>query len=504
MRSLLAAFVALACLDAISAQCQPGFGLASYYGSNMVLQRPPARPRIWGYASAVGLQIIVNLNPGAQTVFVNSVMGPDGRPTWEILLQPIMTGGAHTITVQEGPNCVLTLTNVLIGDIWVCSGQSNMEMSLQQIDNPQPDIDDVVNYQMVRTLHAHNQESNVPLNDLRSVRNWAMPTPGQISGFSAICWLFGRNLFIKHGRPIGLIDATWGGTRIEAWSGPDALSVCALEKSEQDPNDASALWNAMIHPLLSFPIYGAIWYQGESNSGNPAYACFIKAMVADWRNKWNQRNPEMDPLFPFGQVQLAPWRNQDIESGFTEVRWAQTDSFGYTPNANMPKFFMACAIDLPDFTSPAGDIHPRYKRQIAHRLALAAFNVAYDDTDTGIYQGPIPTGYSRDGNNVRISYGLALQFRTTNTPGMFELCCGASAANTCNNAGGRWVVTSFIQGGTMDMTLTNPCSPTESVTGFRFLWRESPCRILESCPVYSVENSLPAPPYVHHGNIARG
>jgi len=169
----------------------------------------------------------------------------------------------------------------------------------------------------------------------------------------------------------------------------------------------------------------------------------------------------------------------------------------------MDKFFLAVAIDLPDFASPAGDIHPRYKRQIADRLSLAAYNVAYGSTDTGIYQGPIPTAYAREGNNVRITYGMPVTFRTTSDTGMFEICCGAAATNTCV-AGGRWVVTTFVSGAANSMLLNNPCTSTESVTGFRYLWRESPCRTLESCPVYSVENTLPAPPYVHHGAIMRG
>jgi len=474
-----------------------------------VLQRPPARPRIWGYAATVGQQVIVNLNSGAQTVITDSVMGPDGRPTWTALLNPITTVGPHSISIQAGASCVITISNILVGDVWVCSGQSNMEMRMRELDNPQPDIDDAVNYPNVRTMYVNNAESNVPLNDLRAVRNWAVPTAGDISAFSAICWLFGRNLYRKYGRPVGMIDATWGGTRIEAWSSPDALRVCfgddqSSNGPESDPNDASALWNAMINPLLPMPIFGGIWYQGESNTGNSnMYACAMKSMVTDWRTKWNQRNPEMDITFPFGQCQLAPWRNQDIVTGFPEIRWAETDSLGYTPNTNMVKFFIAVAIDLPDFSSPSGDIHPRYKRQIADRLSLAAYNVAYGSTDTGIYQGPIPTMYAREGNGVRVTYGTPVLFRTTTDPGMFEICCGAAATNTCV-AGGRWVVTTFVSGNANSMLLNNPCTGAESVTGFRYLSRESPCRTLESCPVYSVENTLPAPPYVHHGAIMRG
>jgi sialate O-acetylesterase len=258
----------------------------------------------------------------------------------------------------------------------------------------------------------------------------------------------------------------------------------------------------MIHPFLPFPVFGAIWYQGESNQGNAnLYDCAINAMVTDWRTKWNQRNPEMDITFPFGQVQLAPNTDVDRATGFPDVRWTQADRVGYNPTASMEKFFMAVAVDLPDFNSTQGSIHPRYKRQIADRLALGAFQVAYGTTTAGIYQGPIPTGYSIDGSNVRITYGMNLQFRTTTGNELFEFCCGASPTATCT-AGGQWTVTSFVAGNNQDVALANPCSTGQSVTGFRYLWRESPCKTLESCPIYSVENNLPAPPYVYNGLIS--
>jgi sialate O-acetylesterase len=209
----------------------------------------------------------------------------------------------------------------------------------------------------------------------------------------------------------------------------------------------------------------------------------------------------MDLVFPFGQVQLAPWKNEDISAGFPDVRWEQTDHVGYTPNLSMNKYFLSVAIDLPDFDSPYGSIHPRYKRQVATRLSLAAQYVAYNEPGGGLYQGPIPSAIVNEGNGqVRLTYPVPLQFRTTSSG--FELCCGASPANTCTQ-GGRWVAAPFFQGTTQAVLLTNPCGGAESVTGFRYLWRESPCA-LEACPIYSVENSLPAPPYQFNGAVLQG
>jgi len=499
MRAFIALICGLVLLDTAFGQCPPQFGVASYYASNMVLQGPPARPRIWGYAVNVGDQIIVNLNTGAQTVSVNAVMGPAGRPTWEAALNPITTEGPHSIAIQSGA-CVITLSNILIGDVYLCSGQSNMCHRLDNIDDPAQEINLVPNFPKIRTFQAALQTAGSPQQDLLGVtRNWAVPTTGNMPSFSAVCWLFAKNLFLKYGRPIGLVQTCWGGTRIEAWSSPQALSQCfTTVPPGTGANEASVLYNAMIHPFIPMPIFGAIWYQGESNDGNAnLYGCAIKAMVGDWRTLWKARNAEMDATFPFGQVQIAPDRDVDA-TRFAGVRWYQTDTFGYTPNTNMAKFFIAVAIDLPDFTSPYGSIHPRYKRQIGSRLALAAMNVAYGSTDTGIYQGPRPTAYAIDGSNVRVTYNVPLRYGVTTS--IFELCCGASPTQICG-AGGNWAVSNFIQGNAQNIVISNPCSAAQTVTGFRYLWRESPCRTLESCPIYSQENVLPAPPFIYDGAI---
>jgi len=330
------------------------------------------------------------------------------------------------------------------------------------------------------------------------ISSWAAIMPS----YSAVCWLFAKNLFQKYGKPIGLIQTCWGGTRIEAWSSPQALSQCfTTVPPGTGQNEAMVLYNAMIHPFIPMPIFGAIWYQGEANTGNAnLYGCAIKAMVGDWRASWKARNPEMDAAFPFGQVQLAPNRNQDVVAGFSDVRWHQTYAFGYTPNSELDNFFLAVAVDLPDFDSPQGAIHPRYKRQIATRLALAAANVAYGSTDTGIYQGPLPTGFAIDEANVRVTYNVPLRYGITIS--IFEFCCGASAAQTCG-AGGTWQISTFVQGNSQDILISNPCTAAQTVTGFRYLWRESPCRTLEACPIYSVENNLPAPPYLYNGSITK-
>jgi sialate O-acetylesterase len=463
----------------------------------MVVQQAPARPKFWGYRPDFDDQIVVEI-AGVQTVTATETTAPDGTPTWEAEFNPLSGPGPYTVTLTLGA-CSTTLNDVLAGDVWVCSGQSNMEHALQNIDDPEPEIADVVNYPNVRTFLAGREWSDTTLYDLRSVsQNWAVPTTSNIRGFSAVCWLFGRNLYQKLQRPIGLIETNWGGTRIEAWTSAEALPICFNPVGGgSPPNGPSQLYNAMIHPFLPFPIFGATWYQGESNQGNSnLYGCALKAMVGDWRARWFAENPSIDPAFPFGVVQLAPNTDNDASTGFPDVRWQQTDSFGYAPNANMNKFFLAVAVDLPDFGSPYGSIHPRYKRQIAQRLALGAFNVAYGQTDSGIFQGPIPTQFINEGDAIRVVYSVPLAYRATNG---FELCCGDSSSATCS-AGGQWVTAALGEQNTNDITLAIPCGGSQSVTGFRYVWRESPCP-LEACTLYSVENDLPAPPFIYNGAI---
>jgi len=466
----------------------------------MVLQQAPARVKIWGYRPRTSNSVTVQI-VGVETVTATEGTASGDVPIWTAEFRPLTGPGPYVITATLGA-CNIKLNDVLAGDVWLCSGQSNMEQRMDQSDNPGQDIADVVNYQNVRTFIVGHLWSNVPQYDLgRPQQNWAVPTPTNIRAFSAVCWLFGRNLYRKLHRPIGLIESNWGGTRIEAWTSSEALPVCFKPVTPgSPPNGPSQLYNAMINPILSMPIFGAIWYQGESNTYNAnLYGCALKAMVRDWRAKWYAKNPTMDPVFPFGVVQLAPYRNQNILTGFPDVRWQQTDSLGYLPNKNMDRFFLSVAIDLPDFYSPYGSIHPRYKRQIAQRLALGAFNVAYFQRDSGIFQGPIPTRFVNEGTAIRVIYSVPLEYRASSG---FELCCANSASTTCLS-GGKWLTASLREKNPNNVTLAIPCGSSQYVTGFRYLWRESPC-LLEACPLYSVENSLPAPPYLYNGAIVKG
>jgi len=216
--------------------------------------------------------------------------------------------------------------------------------------------------------------------------------------FQPLAGFFGRNLYDNLQVPIGLFSDNWGGTPVQAWSSADALKKCPGKSKPTEkvggPNDPSNLWNAMILPVLSMTIKGALWYQGESNSGQPNYyACGFPAMIADWREKWGGTTSK---TFPFYYVQLAPWLNGDVNS---EPLTRLSQLFA---NA-LPLVGFATAADLGDPLSPYGSIHPRGKQEIGKRLALAARGISYGQTVA--YLGPMATSFTAvSGTSVRVDF----------------------------------------------------------------------------------------------------
>merc|ERR1712226_125221 len=469
------------------------FGVANSYGSHMVLQRrvESRGAVVWGYAVEVGDTVTLEINGEEATT--QAFQGTSGRPEWRMTLR-YEEGGPYQINIRS-EGCSVTLDDVLFGDVWFCSGQSNMVHILRNIDDPEPELADIENHPNVRAFRSAQRWSDDPQHDLLSVSlPWGRPTRNTIQGFSAVCWLFGVRMSQLYNRPIGLVKSVWGGTRIEAWSSPDALQICYPDgvPPRNNQNGESALWNALVNPLLSMSITGALWYQGEANSRQLEYECALREMVADWRMRWSLGTEgNTDPQFGFGVVQLAPNQDRNNAVGFPEVRWAQSGFEGNTPTERLPNVFMSVAIDLPDFNSPHGSIHPRYKRQIAERLVLGARAITYGEDIT--FQGPMPLSYVREGNVLSMDYGQELEIRDTAKNFYFEACCSSDPSTDCLRGGGGY---SFISAPIVASTDTAvsveaACPQGQEWVGVRYLWRESPCA-LEMCPIYG--ENLPAPP----------
>ncbi|WAR08529.1 SIAE-like protein [Mya arenaria] len=487
----------------------------------MVLQKGPSRSQLWGYADTVGVTVTAQVRPGGDPVHTKTVLhqGP-GMVIWKVMLP-----AEDDVTSSESN---VTINDVMFGDVWVCSGQSNMQFTLSMVNNFSSEIADAENYPDIRLMTVDQQWSATPKFDIEDIEeNWTRPNKDAVGHsdwtyFSAVCWLYGKYLYQTLNRPIGLIASTWGGTPIEAWSSNDAMRVCNTTSTNHNSVHASIapqdkptqLWNAMIHPLLNMTIYGAIWYQGEANAGAPdSYACRFKAMIDDWRSKFEEASyGQTHAVFPFGFVQLAPNKNESsMVKGFPDIRWHQTYDEGYVPNTELPSVFMAVAADLPDFDSPFGRYsipNPQHNLyvvnylDVAHRLVLSALQVAYNNTSMGRYQGPKISAYFSDigYHTLRLEFdhgeGLGVVVNMNYTGVGFEVCCSRNNQSKCDGTDSNWQPAPLKGSDKYGVTMGS-CVDLWTM-GVRYLWRESPCGF-KNCPVYTKENDLPMAPFIVNG-----
>ena len=300
--------------------------LPAIFSDNMVLQRdkPVA---VWGWAED-GERVTVKVGSSEA-----STEAKNGK--WKVYLGKLKAGGPHTLSVK-GRN-ELTRTNVLLGEVWICSGQSNMEWRMSQSFEPAEDIKNSRNNK-IRLLTVPKLKANEPVEDIKS--SWVACEPGEVGNFSAVAYYFARDLQKELGVPVGLIHTSWGGSPAEVWMRNEVLAENALYKAEiLDPYPdqlkwfeaelekwekekaelekegkkitrgrpwaswkPSELYNGMIAPLVPLSIRGAIWYQGESNAGRAhLYRSLFADMITNWRLDFGQGD------FPFLLVQLAPW-----------------------------------------------------------------------------------------------------------------------------------------------------------------------------------------------------
>ena len=357
--------------------------LPAVISDNMVLQRGMPVP-IWGWADK-GEEVTVAIAGQTKT----AKAGDDGR--WKVVLDKLEVGQPLEMTVKGSSGNAITLKNILVGEVWVCSGQSNMEMGIGMCDKAKEEIA-AANYPEIRLLMAPNVKAAQPAND--TTAKWAPCTPQSVAadgwgGFSALAYYFGRQLHKELKVPIGLIDTTWGGTPAEFWTSRKALeSNPSLKPLAQ--GEASCLYNGMIAPLIPYAIRGAIWYQGESNAGQAyLYRTLFPAMIANWRADWGQGD------FPFGFVQLAPFRyGGQNPANWAELCEAQRLTLDASPNSGM-----AVTTDIGNVK----DIHPTNKQEVGRRLALWALAKTYGKSDL-VYSGPIYKSMAAEGNKIRLQF----------------------------------------------------------------------------------------------------
>jgi len=400
--------------------------LPALISDNMVLQQD-LPDNVWGWADP-GEKVTVKFADKSAAAVA------DAEGKWNAKLEGLAPGAVGDLTVTG--NNSLTVKNVAVGEVWVASGQSNMEFTLSGAKNAPEEIQ-AAKYPLLRMFTLKKAAKAEPQADC--VGQWEVCTPETASHFSAVGYFFSRRLLETLKQPIGLIHTSWGGTGAELWTPKPVLEADpsyksfflnwqhtveaypqAKEKYDKDmitwreeqkkateagtkPPPApraprggddfgspACLFNGMIEPVLPYTIRGAIWYQGEANVGNPAlYQKLFPTMIQSWRRLWNEEE------FPFIFVQLAnylPRHDEPTDSNWAALREAQTATL------DLPHTAMAVTIDIGE----GDNIHPKDKQDVGLRLALAAeATVYYHDQE---FSGPIYAGIQVEDDKLRLTF----------------------------------------------------------------------------------------------------
>lgn len=403
---------------------------APVFGSGMVLQRGRPVP-VWGTA-APARTITVTYN--GQTVSTTS--GAGGQ--WRLTLAPMAarTAGASFTVAESGGN-TQTFSNVVVGDVWLCSGQSNMGWPLDLCDRP-GDIS-AASFPGIRHFSVPLANLGEPTSTLTG--NWSVCSPSTAGGFSAVGFYFARAIYLDQDRtvPIGLITSSVGGTNIDPWLAPEGLLdipvIHPLYDQQILPWGPFSLFNGMIYPLAPYPVKGAIWYQGENrettSQSTDSYFLKQKALQQGWRRLWGMEE------FPLYVVQLASWlgpaatATPDGLASWADTRQMQEMVLG------LPSGGVASALDIGD----ADDIHPKNKLDVGERLALWALRDHYGRTSI-VPSGPVLRDVAVSGSSLVCSFdfvgaGLMVGAKTDYLPTV-EVVDGTLARFSVAGATGAW------------------------------------------------------------------
>ena len=392
--------------------------LPALFSDHMVLQQGMRVP-VWGWADD-GEEVTVTFRGRSE-----KVTAKNGK--WMVKLASLKAGGPDELVVQ-GKNKI-ELKDVLVGEVWVCSGQSNMEWPLDKAYEPASDMANSANPKL-RLFLVPKTKANEPRDDVKA--QWKQAAPESVPSFSAVAYYFGRDLQKALQVPVGLIETCWGGSPAEVWMSERVLSakpdyrqeildayVTAVKNAEaanpakpQRPAwKPGELYNGMIAPLIPYAIKGAIWYQGESNAGRAhQYRTLFPDMIRNWRHDWGQGD------FTFLAVQLAPFKPIKEQPGDSD--WAELREAQFLATKVLPKVGLAVITDVGD----EKDIHPRKKRPVGERLALAARGIAYGERIE--YSGPVYKALRVDRGKAILSFdhvGQGLEARDGELKG-FAIC----------------------------------------------------------------------------------
>jgi sialate O-acetylesterase len=361
MKKWLLALVAAFFCSVLNAEVR----LPSVLGDNMVLQRN-SEVNLWGWARP-GKKVRVKTSWNRKRYRVRA----DTEGKWEVMVRTGEAGGPYTITISDGKK--VKLENILLGEVWICAGQSNMEMPVQGFLG-QPCLHaaetmrDARLYPDIRLFSVARDSTDIRKDDCQG--EWLLPDPATVGAFSAVGYFFGRCLNQYLGVPVGLVLLQWGGTNIEAWMSPESLDKTGhpeeIASGRWDPNQfrGSILYNGMVAPVTRYTAKGFIWYQGESNRVNWEYYADRQAeMIRQWREAWG------DEKMPFYLTQIAPYRYEGAEkrrSGLLVEQQVRATSL-------VPYCAMASTTDVGLYSL----IHEPDKRPVGERLAWLALSRDY-------------------------------------------------------------------------------------------------------------------------------
>lgn len=384
LRKFFAAFaVAVLNIGISFAQLQ----MPAVFTDGMVLQQN-SNVRIWGWGSASETVTVSPKWEGAQVVKTKV----DSNGKWSTEISTPSAGGPYSIDITNGRETI-TLSDVLLGEVWLCSGQSNMEWSVNHgIMNGDKEAANAA-CATLRIFHMPKQGADSPQDDCRT--KWEKSSPESMRRTSATAYFFGRMLTEKLNVPVGIMVAAWGGTPAEVWTPAEevkndpVLSNCKLSPAAWWPITPGVLYNQMIHPMIPYEIAGCIWYQGESNHENASsYERLMTKLVNSWRKDFGKD-------FPFYYVQIAPHTYNSKKNTPAQLREQQMLMAEHVDNCAM--------INISDLVENVKDIHPRNKRAIGERLAKLALDKTYGKY-VGAYESPKLKEAVRSGKKITLSF----------------------------------------------------------------------------------------------------
>jgi sialate O-acetylesterase len=364
--------------------------LSAIFSDNMVLQQQ-TDVAVWGFATKnSSVKVTTSWNKKSYS----AKTGSDG--SWKLKVSTPSAGGPYEVTISEGNT--IKLKNVMIGEVWVCSGQSNMEMPMKGYTNqPVSGSNESIatsSNSMIRLFTVTKASNLNPQDDFTGT--WKNCEPESVSQFSATAYFFGLMLNKSLNVPVGIINSSWGGTRIEPWiseSGVKNFDFVTLPDKKQtgtlSPQTPTVLFNAMINPMVGYGIKGAIWYQGESNRNEPdKYEKLLPGLIENWRSLWSVGD------FPFYYVQIAPFNYGPEGLNSAYLREAQLKASSAIKNIGM-----ASIMDIGEEFC----IHPADKKAGGNRLAFLALAKTYGEKGFAS-EGPVLKEMKTEGQIVKLTF----------------------------------------------------------------------------------------------------